>query len=314
MTFKLPKPLWWIGALAALVVAAHIGTTPRRSDDLRVALLPQCPVARGGLESGAGAAEIAAALGDAVAGAAIKSALQVARAYGQAQVSAPRSGATAEHFHLLLGRGDIVVNKQIWSCLVVSVGDLRPASAAPADGGPPADAHTRDRVYLEARIVHAADGSAFELQPVTLRFREAADASVLGSAARDLRFDIDFVTPGNKEPFARATLDFAALVPGADAQWGVDRLGAPLAKRSGWLSAPAVGKALDDRARALKAEAAKPKAEPARASAQTPSTVHVTLVETREASVLWKFVANLLEAFEGKPAASPAAAPPAAKP
>ena len=77
------------------------------------------------------------------------------------------------------------------NCLVVAVEDLRaaptPASdtSATVDDGA-RDQYTRERVFLEARIVHSTEGSAFELQPVTLRFRASVEPSLLGSAARDL--------------------------------------------------------------------------------------------------------------------------------
>jgi hypothetical protein len=292
---KVPKKLWWAGGLAALAVAAHIGTTPKRSDDLRVAVMSDCPLAKGALESGGGS-ELVAAITDAAASAAIKVAAQVVGAYGQAHVSPPRTGATAEHFYLLDPAGQLLVNRQIWACLVVSVKDLR--GAPRAEGA--RDPYTADRVFLEARIVHAADGSAFELQPVTLRFREPAESSLLGSAARDLRFDIAFNVPGAKEPFARAAIDFAAMVPSADAQWGIDKLGSELAKRSGWLPAPPTANV-------------PPKNEARRTRAHGPTTVQVSLVETREASVLWKFFGGLLDAVAapGEAAAPKPAAPPA---
>jgi hypothetical protein len=220
---KIPKKLLWLGGLIAFVIAAQIGSTPRRSDDLRVALMSQCPVSKGSLESGGVAVEIAAAIADAATGAAVTTAAQIAKAYGQAHASTPRTGATAEHFHLLNGRGELLVNKQIWNCLVITVKDLRAADAAAADGA--SDPYAQDRVFLEARIVYAADGSAFELQPVTLRFRGSAEPSLLGSAARDLQFEITFSAPGAKEPFARTVLDFQSLVPSTGVQWSVDRLG-----------------------------------------------------------------------------------------
>lgn len=294
---KVPKKFWWLGGLVAFVIAAQIGSTPRRSDDLRVALMSRCPVSTGALESGGVAVEIAAAVADAATGAALKTAAQVAKAYGQAQASTPRAGATAEHFHLLSGRGEVLVNKQIWSCLVIAVKDLRATDAAPTDGA--SDPFSRDRVFLEARIAHAADGSAFELQPVTLRFRRSADASLLGSAARDLQFDIAFSTPGAKDPFARAVLDFPSVVPTADMQWSVDRLGTELAKRSGWLPAPPVHSSLAARAQELKA--LKPGGEPRRTSVHSPTTVQVSLVERRDASVLWKYLGELLDSLSSSP-------------
>lgn len=298
----IPKQLWWLGGLVAFVIAAQIGGTPRHSDDLRVALMSQCPVAKGSLESGGGAVEIAAAIADAAAGGALKTAAQVAKAYGQAQVSAPRTGATAEHFHLLNGRGDVLVNRQIWNCLVITVKDLRSPPAPVADAA--SDPYGQDRVFLEARIVHAADGSAFELQPVTLRFRGSADPSWLGSAARDLQFDIAFSTPGAKEPFARTVIEFRALRPSADGSWNVDRLGSELAKRSGWLPAPAAGPTLAARVQALKA--LKPGSEPPRTSVHSPTTVHVSLVERRDASVLWRLIGDLLDSFSSAPAGAAA--------
>lgn len=300
---QVPKKLWWAAALAALVIGVQIGTTPKRSDDLRVALMNECPVAKGALESG-GAAQIVSVFADAAASAVLKTAVQVARAYGQPHASPPRVGATAEHFYLLGPRGEVMVNRQVWNCLVVVVEDLRaaptPASnASAADDDGVRDPYTRERVFLEARIVHSAEGSAFELQPVTLRFRASAEPSLLGSAARDLQFDVAFSTPGASAPFARTVVDFRALVPSAKAQWRSDQLGTELAKRSGWLPAPPLGTALAARAQELKA--AKPGGEARRTSVHGPTTVTVSLVETREGSVLWKWFGDLLESFSSAP-------------
>lgn len=255
------KAWWWSAAAVAFVVAAQIGSTPTRSDDVRVALLNDCPVAKGSLESGAALAETAVALGNAPAAAAVGVAAQVAKAYGQPHVSPPLDGGTADHFYFSDGQGQLFVNAQRWRCLVVMVKDLRASAVAPAPSDAPASApvatddYAGYRLYVEAMIAHTPDRTAFELKPVTLRFRQAAEPSWLGSSARDLALTIRFAKPGAKEPFASTLFEFKSLVPAASAEWRDEALGTRFAKRSGWLPAHPV----DD---AIKSALAAPPASP----------------------------------------------------
>lgn len=288
------KKLRWAAGVVVVLLVAHIGIAPRRSDDLRVALTSECPVARGALESGAIAVDAAVAFGQAVTAASIQTAARLAKAYGQPHSSRPLEAATSEHFHVLSNRGELLVNRQVWGCLVVAVKDLRAPARSPGSVEAARDPYVGERVFLEARIVHSADGGAFEIQPLTLRFRGAAEPSLLGSSARDLRFDVTLAVPGAKGPFARTVLDFSALVPSTETELGVGALGSMLAKRSGWLAGPQVGAGLQKQIDTFKAQ---PTTEARRLSAQTPTTVRVSLVETREASVLWRYLGDVLEAF-----------------
>lgn len=296
------KAWWWGAAAVAFVVAAQIGSTPTRSDDVRVALLSDCPVAKGSLESGAALAEAAVGLGSAPAAAAVAAAAQVARAYGQPHVSPPLDGTTAEHFYFTDGQGKLFVNAQRWRCLVVIVKDLRAATApqAPADAPASAPAATDDyagyRLYFEAQIVHTPDRAAFELKPVTLRFRQAAQPTWLASSARDLALGIRFHKPGAKEPFASTVLEFKSLLPAANAEWRDEALGARFAKRSGWLPAYPVDEA-------IKSVLAAPPAAPPQKALLGPTNVTVSVVEARDGSLLWKLLGGVFESVAptGKP-------------
>ncbi len=288
------KAWWWGAAAVAFVIVAQFGSTPARSDDVRVALLSDCPVAKGSLESGAGVAEAAIALGSAPAAAAVAAAAQVAKAYGQPHVTPPLDGATADHFYFTDGRGNLFVNAQRWRCLVVVVKDLRATAAPPAPTDVPASAPAAGddfagyRVYFEAVIAHTPDRAAFELKPVTLRFRQAAERSWLGSSARDLALAVRFNKPGAKEPFASAVFDFNALIPAANAEWRDEALGARFAKRSGWLPAYPV----DD---AIKSALAAPPASPPQKALLGPTNISVSVVEARDGSLLWKLLGGVLE-------------------
>lgn len=284
------KSLWWGAAAVAFVVAAQIGSTPTRSDDVRVALLGECPVAKGSLESAAALAESAVALGGAPA-AAVAAAAQIAKAYGQPHVSPPLDGTTAEHFYFTDGQGKLFVNAQRWRCLVVMVKDLRApgAPAAPADAPASAPAATDDyaglRLYFEAVIVHTPDRAAFELKPVTLRFRQAAEPSWLGASARDLALTVRFAKPGAKEPFASTLFDFKSLVPAANAEWRDEALGARFAKRSGWLPSYPVDEAIRNVLSAAQSQKA----------LLGPTNVTVSVVEARGGSLLWKLFGDVIE-------------------
>jgi hypothetical protein len=290
------KAWWWGAAAVAFVVAAQIGSTPTRSDDVRVALLNDCPVARGSIESGAALAEAAVALGNAPAVAvAVAAAAQIAKAYGQPHVSPPLDGTTAEHFYFTDGQGKLFVNAQRWRCLVVMVKDLRapvapnaPADApasTPASTPAAADDYAGLRLYFEAVITHTADRAAFELKPVTLRFRQAAEPAWLGSSARDLALAIRFNKPGAKEPFASTVFDFKSLVPGAAAEWRDEALGARFAKRSGWLPAYPVDDAIKNALSAAQSQKA----------LLGPTNVTVSVVEARDGSLLWKLFGDVIE-------------------
>jgi hypothetical protein len=303
------KALSWSAAAVAFVVAAQIGSTPTRSDDVRVAVLSDCPVAKGSIESGAALAEAAIALGNAPAAAAVTAAAQVAKAYGQPHVSPPLDGTTAEHFYVTDGQGKLFVNAQRWRCLVVMVKDLRQstAAAAPADApasaaGAATDDYAGYRLYFEAVIAHTPDRAAFELKPVTLRFRQAAEPSWLGSSARDLALSVRFAKPGAKEPFAVAVFDFKSLVPAANAEWRDEALGARFAKRSGWLPSPA----LDE---SIKSALSTPPATPPQKALLGPTNISVSVVEARDGSLLWRLLGGVLESVA--PTLKPAPAPPA---
>lgn len=301
------KACWWSAAAVAFVIAAQIGSTPTRSDDVRVALLNDCPVAKGSIESGAALAEAATVLGNAPAAAAVGVAAQVAKAYGQPHVSPPLDGTTAEHFYFTDGQGQLFVNVQRWRCLVVIVKDLRASTvaAAPADAPASAPAATDDyagyRFYFEAVIAHTPDRAAFELKPATLRFRQAAQPSWLGSSARDVALTIRFTKLGAKEPFASTVFDFKSLVPAANAEWRDEALGTRFAKRSGWLPAYLVDEA-------IKGALATPPASPPQRALLGPTNITVTVVEARDGSLLWKLLGGVFESVA--PTFKPSPPPP----
>lgn len=299
------KVLWWAGAAAALIVVAQIGTTTSRSEDLRVAVLDQCRVAKGRAESGGGAAAAAIALGNASAGVALSAAAQIAKAYGQPHVSPPLAGATADHFYYTDGKGNLFANNEkSWRCVAVMVKDLRAPTAASAAPAPAdADEYSGYRFYFEALISHSADRAAFEIKPVLLRFRQPQQASLLGSSARDLSLTLSFSKPGAKEPFAQTVFDFKALLPSATTELRAEDLGSEFAKRSGWLPAYP----LDDTiTRAL----AVPQAAPSKHAVLAPTNLLVTVVESREGSLLWKLLGDVLNAVTPTIKDQPAAAPP----
>ncbi len=304
--------LAWGGFAAALLLLSQAGLTPDRSDDLRVALLPICPVAGGSVESGAGAAAAAVALGETLALPLVKAAAQAAQKAAAGHASPALVGSAAGHYFVSNGAGKVQVNG-LWGCLQVAVVDLRARSApeAAAAAGSAKDAWDGYRVYLEAEIVTAPDGRAFQLLPRTLRFKSAAESALLGSKARDLAFQVALTSPGQGQPFATTTLDFRSLLP-SPAGWGLRELGAPPAKSSGWLPAPAVDEAAR---RTLAQEAAARARGPARRDAAEPTarklgptTVTVSLVETREGSLLAGFVADTLASVVPS-LASPAPSP-----
>ena len=309
---------WMLGSAGAvaLLVVSHLGCTPTRSDDVRVALMPQCPVSKGTTETGGGPTELAIAVGELAVGPLVRTAAQLAKAAGQAHSSAPISGATADHYFRTDGRGHLLANAARWGCLVVLVKDLRAgaAASAPQSG---ADEFGGYRIFLEATIHRSADATALEFRPVTLRYRAAAESSPLGSAARDLNFQISMSRPGAKEPFASALLNFKSLLPGPTQELRIDSLGTEFAKRTGWLPAPTVDASVQ---RVLQQETAAPgsrtmpnsKAEPPPPpSLQGPTSIQVSIVETREGSVLWKLLGETLEGIvpsvlgDHAPAANP---------
>ena len=316
------KIVAWTLAAAALVIISHVGCTPRHGDDVRVALLNECPVFKGGAESGGPALDSAIVVGEAVAGELLRTAAQVAKAAGQTHSTAPIAGSTADYFYFTDGKGDLHANLRQWRCLVVLVSDLQ---ASPLGGALPnaTDVYGAYRIYLEATIHFSSDRTALEFKPIMLRYRGAAEASLLGSAARDLNFQITLKKPGADKAFAATGLEFKSLVPGPTHELRADSLGAPFAKRTGWLPAHP----LDDTIKlALAQEVARTRAETSKATAaaalkpvgttalprpsvQGPTTVTVSITETREGSVFWKFIGETLEAIAPAlfKAASPAA-------
>jgi hypothetical protein len=279
------RMLWWASGAVAFVVAAHIGSTPKRSDDLRVAVLDSCPVAKGSLETSVSEAAVAV-LGTAPAAAALAAAVQVAKSYGQPHASPTLEGATADHFYFTDNEGQIYVNTQRWRCLVVMVKDLRTETEVMSTAistSSRADAFARYRVYFEALITHSPDRTALELSPVTLRFRQPAEAVWFGSSARDLALTIRIGRPGAKEPIASTVFTFRALVPSADSEWRDEALGAQFAKRSGWLPTPPMDSSV------MSAVGKRQK------MVQGPTNISVSLVETREGSLLWKLVGNVVD-------------------
>jgi hypothetical protein len=326
------KLLAWGAAAAVLLTVSQVSCTPRRSDDVRVELKPNCPVARGTVESGARLPDIPVAVGEAVAKPLVQLVAQVAKSAAQGHSSPALSGSWADYYYVTDGKGQLQANRPRWGCLVVQVRDLRAQRAAPA-AEPAADPAASARVYLEAAIEFSADGEAFELQPQTLRFREPMEGGLLASAARDLAFRIDFRQPGVAAPHAATTLDFRSIVPDPQTQLGRQELAWPVAKRTGWLPGPPVDDAVrlvlaQESARLAKtpgvAEVAKaPRAAEAAAgpgaaeaaksalrAKLAKSTVTVAIVETREGSMFWKLMAETFEgvlpSFRGDGAGPPA--------